>query len=73
MKGPNKGFIRELSRGQPRKEEVKTFSYPKAVVPPSAKPMAVPYRQREFKSVKESKTNIKAEFTALVKKRRGEE
>jgi len=73
---PNKGFIRELSRGtQPRKVETKAFTYAKAVTPETkvTTSLATPHRLREFKSAKEPKSNIKQEYSQIQKKRRGED
>lgn len=79
-KGPNqrpdKGFIKELSRGSGlRKMEVKPFTYSKAVTPGSkvTNDMNTTHRIREFKSVKENKTKLPEQYRDFVKKRRGDD
>lgn len=78
-KGPNqrpdKGFIKELSKGtQPRKVEVNKFSYAKPVTPESktTNGLATQHRIKEFKSVKENKTKFTEQHNVFVKKRRGQ-
>lgn len=75
-KGPNKGFIKELSRSQTQRhvETKKLFTYSKPVTPESkiTNSMHTPHRIREFKSVPESKANIVGEHNMHVKKRRGD-
>lgn len=58
---PNKGFIKEIAK-DPRPENKKDgFKWGKAIVKPSADGQATPYRIREYKAVKPSKTNLALE------------
>jgi hypothetical protein len=76
-KGPNsrpdKGFLREIAKAPVSDKSKSEFTWSKPVVKAAkAEALATPHRMREFKSVKESKTNIVSEQRAHIKRRRGE-